>query len=86
MIRSQNVQTVSADTHPVFTNPALKPIAENVSKQFAEKFPDATPLEIANMTKDYFGAIASELGSTDGTNTEEQNQGDGTDWLKFLQG
>lgn len=53
LIRSSNVTSHLADTNPLFSNPAIKPVIEATQSQLQAKFPNATPAEITKMTGDY---------------------------------
>lgn len=80
LLREQSIANHSAESNPIFKNPAVKPIIESTQKQLAQKFPNATPQEIATMTKNYIIAMGEAFGPPPATNKSE----DGTDWEAFL--
>ena len=57
MIRDANASSHLAETNPVFTNPAVKPVIEATQQQLQAKFPNATPAELTKMTQDYITAM-----------------------------
>jgi len=53
MIRNQATANTIAESNPLFSNPAVKPIMEAARTQLAGQFPDATPTQLAEMTERY---------------------------------
>jgi hypothetical protein len=53
-IRSMSSAEKMTALNPIFSNPALKPLADAMKTQFEAKHPTATPQQIAEMTAKYF--------------------------------
>lgn len=58
MVRSSSVGD-SLQSNPLYNNPAIKPVIDNVRKQLETKFPDASSREIAGMVDNYFNSLSS---------------------------
>jgi len=79
LLRDQATTAHLSDTNPVFDNPAVKPIVEQTKAQMLQKFPNATPTEITQMTQDFILA----MGEAFAPKTPELAEGE-QDWNKFL--
>ena len=78
MLREQTTANVLAADNPLFSNPAIKPIAEATKSQLLQKYPDATPDQIATMTRDFLSAMGEAFNPQVDSATAEE------DWSKFL--
>lgn len=81
-LRDQTSAVHLADSNPLFNNPAVKPIMEATRSQLLEKFPNATPAQITEMTNNYITAV-SQAFAPKVTSPQELNQ---TNWDLFLNG
>ena len=79
MLREQATTAHLSDTNPVFDNPAVKPVVESTKAQLLQKFPNATPTEITQMTQDFILA----MGEAFTPKAPELADGE-QDWNKFL--
>lgn len=80
--RAQAVKSHAVDTNPIFKNPAVAPIVAATQEQLIQKFPQATPAEITEMTQSFILAMGKEFApavEADPTATTGEN----TDWTKF---
>jgi len=82
LVRSQAIANHSAETNPLFKNPAIKPIADATRERLIGKFPDAPPAEITKMTQDFIIAMGAEFAPKETLN--DNGAGD-TDWAMFLE-
>lgn len=65
MVRSSNVSD-SLQANPLYSNPAVKPVIDNVRRQLEEKNPTASAKEIADLTDSYFADLTKAMrGSSD---------------------
>lgn len=78
LLREQATTAHFSDTNPIFDNPAIKPVVESTKQQLLQKYPNATPTEITQMTKDYILAMGEAFAPAPETPEGEQ------DWNKFL--
>ena len=70
-------------TNPLFSNPAIKPVAKAVHDQLLLKHPNATNAEIATMTQDFILAMGEEFAPKPATTDLETGE---TNWEAFLEG
>lgn len=81
LLRHQSSSDHLKTTNPLFTNPAVKPVVEAAQAQLLQKFPDASPAEITEMTEKYILTMGEAFAPPAPLTVEQQNQ---TDWEKFL--
>lgn len=67
-------------TNPIFQNPAIQPVVEATKQQLLGKYPNATPAQITEMTRDYIMA----MGEAFAPKPVDINKGS-TNWEAFLQ-
>lgn len=84
-IRSQTTSSHLIDTHPIFSNPAIKPVIEATTQQLLDKFPKDTPAEITEKVNNYILAMAAEFAPKPASPGGVENVNE-TDWSKFLTG
>lgn len=70
-----------AELNPIFSNPAIKPLADAMKAQFETKHPSATPVQIAEMTVKYFKDTGLAFNPAPAPATETKLQG--TDFSKW---
>lgn len=80
MVRQHAVSDHTKTTNPLFTNPAVKPVVEATQAQLLNKFPNATPAEITQMTQDYILA----MGKAFSPQAAPSKSPDDLDWSQFL--
>ena len=68
--------------NPLFTNPAIKPVADAIHLQLQTKNPDFTHEQLTDMTQQAIIAMGESFAPKDVTSTD--SAGD-TDWTKFLE-
>ena len=88
MVRSSNVSD-SLQKNPLYNNPAVKPVIDNVRAQLETKHPTASAKEIADLTDAYFADLSKAMSGGsgnaggDGQGGVKQQQGE-TDWYAML--
>jgi hypothetical protein len=80
LLRKQSIDHYAKDNNPLFNNPAIKPVIEATQYQLGQKFPNATPAEIAKMTGDYIQAMSSAFAPKPNLASNSNE----TDWSAFL--
>ena len=83
MLRNQAVTNHLKDTNPLFSNPAVKPVIEATQAQLTQKFPNASPAEIATMAQDYIVAMGETFAPKPVVNNS--SGADDVDWDAFMQ-
>lgn len=86
-LRSYSSKTELANSNQMFKHAGARPMIEAISSQFQQKFPDASPKEIASMTDEYLQAFAASVGKGDEQNREGGNrsgQENKLDWQDFF--
>lgn len=78
MMRSQSVAQHIKDINPLFSNPAVKPVVDATRTQLEQRYPNATPNEIALMLNNYLTAMSESLAPK-----KESKAGQGTDDLDW---
>lgn len=81
LLRGQAASDHLKLTNPLFSNPAVKPVIEATKQQLLQKFPDATPQEITQMTQDYIIAMGATFAPKESVNA---NGGTEVDWEAFF--
>jgi len=85
MIRAATLNNTLQKENPVFSNPAVRPVIEATQTQLAAKFPNATPDELATMTKDYITAMGAAFAPAPVT-PAGSNAPDTVDWESHFLG
>ena len=87
LVRDQNTSATVFESNPLFKDPAVRPVIDATRQQLQLKYPEASPAQIADMTKNYVLAMSKAFNPTVVTpsNPFEQSS-DSTDWEKFLNG
>lgn len=82
-MRSDLARTQVSEINPIFNHPALAPMVQAARSHIEQKFPQATPGELARLTNDYMTAAADAMKTptpipqtSSGGNTEVKNWGD----------
>jgi hypothetical protein len=78
MLRKQQSTAHLNDTSELFSNPAIQPVVQATQTQLLQKFPNATPAEITQMTQDYIQAMGEQFAPKPAANPND------TDWGSFL--
>ena len=81
MLRQQTSSDHLKTSNPLFSNPAIKPVIEATQAQLLQKFPNATPAEITEMTQKYVIAMGESFAPKATTNS---NGAGDVDWSTFL--
>ena len=81
MLKAQNLSNTMADTNPIFTNPAVKPIMEATQAQLLAKYPKATPQELTDMAEKYVLAMSEAFSGEKPASEEAASE---MDWESFL--
>jgi hypothetical protein len=79
LLRKQASTAHLNDTSELFSNPAIQPVVQATQTQLLQKFPNATPAEITQMTQDYIKAMGEQFAPKPPSDPNEQN------WDTFLQ-
>ena len=78
MLRRQASTAHLNDTSALFSNPAIQPVVQATQQQLLQKFPQATPAEITQMTQDYIKAMGEQFAP------KPVSDPNVTDWSTFL--
>jgi len=81
MLRSGLVSDHAKNSNPLFDNPAVKPVIEATQERLLQKFPNATPAEITEMTQRFIMAMGQEFTPKDVVNDNSAGE---TDWDAFM--
>lgn len=81
LVRAQQATSHLSDTNPLFNNPAIKPVVEATKAQILQKYPEATPAQVTEMTQNYITEMGKAFQPADKVN---DNGTEGTDWDAFL--
>ena len=84
ILKKQMLSNTLADSNPVYSNPAIKPVLEAVTSQLAAKHPNATPIELAEMAQNFVSVMGEALAPKPPAGTNNQTQQEDFDWSKFL--
>ena len=84
IMKKQMLSTTLAESNPVYSNPAIKPVLEAVTSQLAAKNPNATPIELAEMAQNFVRVMGEALAPKADPQANGQNQQEDIDWSKFL--
>ena len=63
LVRNQSISNALREDNPLFTNPATAPMLDAIAAQMAAKFPNATPQDIREKSKQYLVDFAKETHS-----------------------
>ena len=83
LMRSQSAASHLKDANPLFSNPAVQPVMQAAQTQLLQKFPNATPAEITQMTQDYVVAMGAAFRPQETVNNNAVGE---VDWESFLTG
>lgn len=87
-IRRNMIDTTIAEENPAYSHPAAQPMVRLITDQLANKYPQATPSELAKMAKDYFNnSMEAITGTKPGSNqqtTSKSKEQDDIDWFAEL--
>ena len=88
VLRRERINNTLSDDNPLYSNPAVAPMFDMVKERLAQKFPAASPQEIANKAREYMGGFAQEFAKTQNKTytdiTETKTAASETDWSKFF--
>lgn len=86
IINQQSSKNALLSENPAFKNPAVSPIVEMIHSQLTEKYPNATPNEIAQMAKEMM-AGAAQVFNPNATiaAAEKSKQPQSEDWSSYMQ-
>lgn len=82
MLKQSKVSDSLNQNNPQLEHPAIAPLVNAMKQQFMEKYPNATPTQISEMTRDYFQVAAKVF--TPESSTPVQHSKEEYDWSKFL--
>ena len=82
MMRSQASSAHVADSNPLFSNPAIKPVIDATRQQLQNKFPADTPAQITEKLNNYVKA----MGEAFNPKAPDPSEAMAQDWNKFLKG
>lgn len=74
-----------ASLNPAFSHAGAKPLVNAVRQQIEQKYPEATPQEIAKMTNNYLTQFASTLTQPAAQTAQQQQQAKEEDWDTFFE-
>ena len=85
LINQQSSKNALLGDNPAFKNPAVSPIVEIIHSQLTEKFPTATPTEIAQMAKEMMAGAAQVFNPNQNQEVASKSkQKQGEDWSSYL--
>lgn len=61
LLQGALTQQELATQNKLFTDPAIKPMADQIAQQYRNKYPQATPQDIARYTQHYFKTVAEQF-------------------------
>jgi hypothetical protein len=82
LLREQASSDHLKTANPLFTDPAVKPVIEATRNQLLTKFPNATNVEITQMTEDYILAMGNAFAPAPAA---DPNEVQGTDFSTFIE-
>jgi hypothetical protein len=82
MLRSQASSAHVADSNPLFSNPAIKPVIDATRQQLQDTFPKDTPAQITDKLNNYVKAMGLAFNPAAPDPAKES----AVDWNKFLKG
>lgn len=90
-IRQANISSAMQE-NPAFQDPAMKPIMSMLQSQLAQKYPTATPAEIASFAQQYMSGMAQQVVKGAGgqvlpketVQQQQQLQAPAQDWEKYF--
>jgi hypothetical protein len=65
LVRQQSAKDLMMTDNPLASNPATKPLFDQISSQFATSFPGATPAEINAKAREYMVNMGKEISKLD---------------------
>jgi hypothetical protein len=74
MVRSHTVSNALREDNPLFADPSVAPVLAAFEQQAAIKFPNATPQEIREYTRQYMGNFAKKAASFAGLEVNQQTK------------
>jgi len=80
LLRNQAAADHAKNSNPIFKNPAVTPVIEATQQQLLQKFPEATPAEITEMTQKYILAMGEAFTPTPAVSESDAT---GQDWTMF---
>lgn len=81
MMRSQASSAHVADSNPLFSNPAIKPVIDATREQLQSKYPRDTPAQITEKLNNYVKAMGEAFNPA----APDPAKATEVDWNKFLQ-
>lgn len=84
--REYSARTAATDSNPIYKNPAAAPVVGAIRQQILQKFPDATPSEVVNLTEKYLAGFADLVkgNNQSGTNSQNARNTSDMDWGKWF--
>ena len=84
MLRRQTASTLNRNSNSLFSDPATAPMMQALERQFADKYPSATPEQIRDYSADYFSKVVDQSAASRGMRLEKipdtASTSRGTDW------
>ncbi len=85
LINQQSSKNALLADNPAFKNPAVSPIVEMIHNQLTERFPTATPNEIAQMAKEMMAGAAQVFNPKQNqVAADKSKQPQGEDWSNYV--
>ena len=81
MLRAQASAEHMKNTNPLFSNPAVKPVADAAKAALLVKHPDASAAEITTMTENFIVSMGEQFAPKPAVTVPGESD---TDWEKFL--
>lgn len=92
-LRNREISQAIDASNPIFQNPAVAPMLENLKMQFANKYPTSSPTDIAAMATQYLSTVSEHIvaaagGTVVSKQQQQRNRGgynppEETDWDAF---
>lgn len=85
--KTLSVSNTLQSENPVFSNPAAKPMLDMIQQNMMLKYPNASPAELANLSKQYLGSFVDAFKAPETQQQQQQqaNAKQGEDWNLFFQ-
>lgn len=92
--RDQQISQALNESSPIFADPAVAPMLGMLKTQFQQKYPTASPQEIASLATQYLGGMSTKIVQASGGTVTPKGQQPGnnsgfphateTDWTNFF--
>lgn len=84
-IRQNQISQTMRENNPALNNPAIAPMLQAMETQFAQKHPQASPQEIAQMAREYVTEMANVMNGPQRQAQEQARNSKEMDWDAFMQ-